>query len=418
MDKQLLQKALENNKDLLVNTLAELIRFPTTKGNEEEAQSYFAQKLRDLGCEVEQWEPDIDRLRTLPGFYSERENFKGSPVVGAKYKGVGGGKSILLSGHMDVVPAVKEFWTMDPFAGIVKDGKVYGRGAADMKGGIAANYIALKSILDAGIKLKGDVLVETTIDEECGNTGVMALTDRGYVADAAIVSEPTSLDMNVATCGNRWFSVSVPGKAAHGGLAFNGMNSIYKAMILINAIRDLEERRRLRLYDELYADKPIPFCVGVNTIRAGEWHSTVPSETVFTGRLGVSPGETVEEVVAEFEDAVFSAAKADHWLRDHMPTISYFPSLWNSGRVDPAHPLARIIDQNTQDIAKRPSRCVGMCACSDSGTLVKMGDTPAINFGPNSMDMAHQNDEYVDIESLFQCAQIIANSIVEWCEMA
>ena len=409
-----LKKALEANREELVSTLQELIRHPSTKGNEESAQVCFAEKLRALGGDVDMWEPDIEAMRKIPHFYTDRESYKGSPVLAATFKGSGGGKSLILCGHMDVVPAVAEYWSMDPYAGILKDDRVYGRGAADMKGGIAANFIALKSILDAGIRLKGDVIVETSVDEEVGNTGILALCQK-YTADAAIVPEPTALEMNVATGGSRMYEISVPGKAAHVGTSYKGENAIYKAIPLINAIRDLQERRRIRLMDPLYADRPIPFCTGVTMIKAGEWRATVPSEAVVTGRLGIAPSESMDDAMAELEDAIMSQAGADPWLRENPPKITYFPSLWQSGHIDVDHPLVRMIARNSREITGVEARVSGMSACSDSGTLIKVGNVPAVNFGPNTMEMAHQNDEFVDLPSLFACADITAQTIVDFC---
>ena len=410
----ILMRALENNRQTQIELLQKLIGFPTTKGNEEGAQKFMAAKMKELGAEIDLFEPDIEQLRKGPYFRSDRKDFKGSPVLSATLKGAGGGKSIILSGHMDVVPADPADWSMDPFAGILKNDRIYGRGAADMKGGISCNYIAIKSILDAGIRLKGDVIFQTTIDEEVGNTGSMALCQK-YSADAAIEAEPTSLEMNIATNGSQMFKIHIKGKAAHVGLAYNGVNALYKAIPIIQAVRDLEERRRIRIMDPIYANIPIPFCTNITMCEAGRFRSIIPSECVLTGRLGIAPSETVEEAVRELEDAIFSMANADPWLRDNPPVIEYFPSLWQSGRVDPSHPLAQLIDQNCVDRLGKHAQVKGMAACSDSGTYIKIGKTPSINFGPNSMDMAHQSDEYVDLDSLFKCADIIAQTVVDWC---
>jgi acetylornithine deacetylase len=169
------------------------------------------------------------------------------------------------------------------------------------------------------------------------------------------------------------------------------------------------------MMDPLYHDKPIPFCTGVTMIRSGEWRSTVPSEAVVTGRLGIAPSESIDDAVLELEDAIMSTANADPWLRKNPPKINYFPSLWQSGQIEPDHPLVKIIGKNSIDITGKGTRIGGMSGCSDSGTLIKVGNVPTVNFGPNSMDVAHQNDEYIDLDSLFKCTDIIAQTIVDFC---
>lgn len=407
--------SLEKNKNELIATTRELIAFPSLFGQEETAQHYYAGKLRAIGGAVEVWEPDIDQLRRHPAYVSSRESFAGSPVVVGAFRGSGGGRSMFLCGHMDVVPPGAGRWTVDPWGGILQDGRIYGRGAADMKGGLAANYIAVKSIVDSGLKLKGDVLVGTTVDEECGSTGALAIAVRGYRADGCIIPEPTGLEMNVASTGSVWFRVSVPGKSAHAGMSYKGVNSIYKAMLIIGRLRELEEARRIRLMHPLYANHPIPFCLNVNTIKAGNWPAIVPAETVFEGRMGVSPVESIEEARKELEDTIGAVAASDIWLRDNPPVIEYLDCRWNSGMVEPEHPLCRLLQDKIAAVTGKPAQITGMGPCSDSGTFIRYAATPAVNFGPNAMTIAHQTDEYVDVESLYSTAQIIALALLDWC---
>lgn len=407
--------SLEKNKDELIATTRELVAFPSLFGQEEAAQRYYAGKLQKLGAAVEVWEPDVAEMSRHPAYVSDRESFAGSPVVVGTVKGSGGGRSMFLCGHMDVVPPGAGKWTVDPWSGLLQAGRIYGRGAADMKGGLAANYIALKSVLDSGLKLQGDVLVGTTVDEECGSTGALAIAVRGYRADGCIIPEPTGLEMNVASTGSIWFRVKVPGKSAHAGMSYKGVNSIYKSMLLIERLQELEETRRIRLMHPLYSNHPIPFCLNVNTIRAGNWPAIVPAETVFEGRMGVSPDESIEEVRKEFEDTIAAVAASDTWLRENPPVVEYMNCRWNSGSVEAEHPLSRLLQAKIAEVTGEPAKLTGMGPCSDSGTFIRYAATPAINFGPNSMAIAHQTDEYVDVESLYSTAQIIALVLLDWC---
>ncbi|MDR1741770.1 MAG: ArgE/DapE family deacylase [Synergistaceae bacterium] len=413
-------KAVDARRDEMVELARELIRFPTTKGNEAEAQAFYAEKLKELGAEVESFEPDIEHLTHDPAFVTDRKSFEGSPVVAATLKGSGGGRSLILCGHMDVVDPGAAAWTHSPWDPVVKDGRVYGRGSVDMKGGVAAHYIAAKVIRDMGIELRGDLKILSTVDEECGSCGVLALIDRGYRADAAICTEPVGLKITIATTGSVWFKISVPGKAAHGGIAYSGVNSIYKSIPIIERIRALEEERRLRLFGSVpvYDGAPIAFCAGVNKIEGGVWPAIVPALTTLEGRVGLSPLEKVEDVKRELEDAVSATAKADPWLSLHAPEIEYYKSRWNSGCVEEAHPFVEALRRSFAQSEGRDGVMAGMFACSDSGTLITFGGTPAVDFGPGPQDMAHKTDEYVDIDDLVATSRVVAATILNWCGAA
>jgi acetylornithine deacetylase len=415
--KRKLQDAIAGRKDEIVALAQDLIRFPSTKGNEADAQSFFADKLRDLGATVEIFEPDIEKMKKHPAFVSERETFAGSPVAAGVLKGGKEGKSLILCGHMDVVDPGVGQWTNSPWDPVVKDGKLYGRGSVDMKGGAAAHYTAVKAIVEMGIKLKGDVTILSTIDEECGSTGVLSLIDRGYRADAAICTEPVGLKITVATTGSTWFKIKVFGKSAHGGVAYAGINALYKAIPIIERIRRLEEERRLRLFGTvpIYNGSPIPFCAGVNKIEGGTWPAIVPAEVTLEGRVGLSPFEKVKDVQKELEDAVYSVAAADPWLKDHPPKIEYYKSRWNSGCVEEDHPFVETLREAGKQVRGTAGEIAGMFACSDSGTLIQFGGTPTVDFGPGPQNMAHQTDEYVNIEDLVTTAQVIAITLLDWC---
>ncbi|MDR1649554.1 MAG: peptidase [Synergistaceae bacterium] len=416
--KRRLRDAIADRENEIVALAQDLIRFPSTKGNEADAQRFFAGKLRDLGAAVEIFEPDIEKMRKYPAFVSERETFAGSPVAAGVLKGGKGGRSLILCGHMDVVDPGAGQWTNSPWDPVVKDGRLYGRGAVDMKGGAAAHYTAVKVIRQMGLQLKGDVTILSTIDEECGSTGVFSLIDRGYKADAAICTEPVGLKVTVATTGSTWFKIKVFGKSAHGGVSYAGVNALYKAVPIIERIRRLEEERRLRLFGSVpvYNGSPIPFCAGVNKIEGGTWPAIVPAEVTLEGRVGLSPFEKLEDVQRELEDAVYSVARADPWLRDHMPKIEYYKSRWNSGCVAEDHAFVGTLREACKQVRGSTGEIAGMFACSDSGTLIQFGGTPAVDFGPGPQNMAHQTDEYVDIEDLVTTAQIIAVTLLDWCD--
>ena len=182
-----------------VELLQALVREPSTQGNETGVQQVVIRKLEDLGLSVDVWDPPYDELARHPYFVASRDTYAGSPNVVGVLKGTGGGRSLILNGHIDVVPAGdRSKWTDDPFSGAVKDGKVFGRGTTDMKGGNVSMLLAMEALIRSGIRLKGDVIFHSVIEEETGGVGTLATVLRGYRADAALIPEPTNMKLFVA----------------------------------------------------------------------------------------------------------------------------------------------------------------------------------------------------------------------------
>lgn len=200
-----------------------------------------------------------------------------------------------------------------------------------MKGGIAAVLIALEAIRDAGIDLGGDLIFQSTIEEEAGGVGgTLSVLDRGYVPDAAIIAEPSGVpNVTVASAGVMYFRIRVPGKSTHAATGHEGVNAIGKAVALYEALADLDAERKARIdYSPAYRENPSlegnVTNLNVGTIEAGHWPSTVPSEAVLEGRIGWPPGETCAEVRAEIERTVDAVARDDEWLAEHPPEVEWF----------------------------------------------------------------------------------------------
>lgn len=395
--------------------LRELLRFKSVSGNERHAQMYMAEVLEDLGCRIDTWDPQVQDLASYPGFLTVREDFRGSPNVVGLRKGAGGGKSLILNGHIDVVPAEDEAWKRSPWSGEADEKKVYGRGASDMKGGTVSFLLALKALDEAGFHLKGDIIVESVIEEESGGAGTLACVHRGYKADGALIPEPTDLRVYRASMGSMWFRITVKGKAAHGATAYLGVNAIHKLYRIIFALEDLERRRTSEKKHPLYAHVPIPFCINIGTLRSGNWPSSVPEEALIEGRMGVSPRETIEEARGELEDAVRTAARLDPWLRENPPQVEWFGSCWNSGEVTEDEPLVQTVIKHIHGYTGKKVRGEGAPWATDAGTLIRFADTPTVVFGPGTGAVAHQTDEYIDIEHIKSAASIMALTILDWC---
>ena len=205
---------LEARRDDLIGVVADLVRRPSLLGQEGAAQAYVADHLRASGMETDVWELD-EAVRSLPNAGDSGVPFAGRPNVSGTLPGAGGGRSLILNGHIDVVsPEPLAAWTHDPWAAEIVGGRMYGRGAMDMKVGIATNLFLPRLLRELGIELAGDLIVHSVIEEECSGIGALAAARRA-TADAALVTESEQRRFTRACLGVLWFRVRVAGKAWH-----------------------------------------------------------------------------------------------------------------------------------------------------------------------------------------------------------
>ncbi len=229
MEQKLIKEWLGKNKGNAVKLLRKLIQERSIQGRESSAQAVVIEACRELGLEIDIWEPDIKEMSAHVNFVSTRDTFEDSPNVVAIWRGTGGGRSIILNGHIDVVPEGDILqWDCDPYEGKVQDGKVYGRGSTDMKGGNVSLLLAINALKSIGVKLKGDVIFQSVIEEESGGAGTLAAILRGYSADAVLIPEPTNMKIFPKQQGSMWFRVKVKGKSAHGGTRYEGVSALRK----------------------------------------------------------------------------------------------------------------------------------------------------------------------------------------------
>lgn len=407
---------LKNNRDQGVHLLVELVKADSTQGNEKAAQKIVIETLHDLGLDVDVWEQGGEEFLNHPYFVSPRTEFKGSPnVVGIK-KGTGGGRSLILNGHIDVVPAGDvEQWEHHPYSGKVVDGKLYGRGATDMKGGNVSLLLALAALQSLSIKLKGDVIFQSVIEEESGGSGTLSAILRGYKADAAIIPEPTNMKIFPKQQGSMWFRIHVKGRSAHGGTRYEGVSAIEKAMIVIKHLRKLEQIRNERISDPLYEKVPIPIPINVGTIEGGNWPSSVPDYVKLEGRFGVSPDETIDEAKSEMENWLLALKDVDPYFAEQPVSIEWFGARWVPGAIETDHDIMKDLIANYQKVIGEVPIVEAAPWGTDGGLLTKVGATPTVVFGPGVTEKAHHPNEYIEIEKVFEAAEIIAFTIIDWC---
>ena len=414
---------IRDNQEELVKLIQDLVRIPSVSGKEEDVQKFIYNKMKDLNLEPKYIYPDIEKLRENNDFFETtsftKYGYENRPNVAGILRGTGNGKSICLNGHVDVVsPEPIEHWTYDPWGGEKVDDFIYGRGAADMKAGVASIIFALQALMETNTKLKGDVLIETTIDEEDGGIGgclYMRLVQPK--ADAAIIPEPGGNTIGVASAGVMYFRVVVTGIPAHAATAHYGVNAIVKMIPIIKALKSLNEKRQKTIryqYAEIDPSmKGKATTLNIGVINAGDWPSTVPALCILDCRIGFPPGETREMVIDQIERTIQDAANKDEWLRENPPKIEWFGWKARPHEQDPKHPFVKILESNIKKFTEEIPIYAGGSAGLDARFFVHHG-TPAISFGPYG-ERIHSTDEKVSISSTLKTTKIIINTIIDWC---
>ncbi len=399
----------------MLEYLCEIVAVPSLGGHESAAQELVAAQMERCGLEVDVWELDFEQLSQHPAYSVEVQRERGLGVVGAMGQGTGG-RSLILNGHIDVVPAGDEAnWSYPPWQGTIDGGRVYGRGTTDMKGGLCCALFAARALREAGARLQGRLMVQSVIGEEDGGAGTLAAILRGYQADGAVVVEPTELAVVPAQAGALNFRLTVPGLSAHGCLRQEGVSAIEKFIPLYQALVELEQERNQGARDPLFAryELPYPLCVG--TVRAGNWASTVAESLTCEGRYGVAVGEDVPAARRAFEARVAQAAQADPWLREHPPTVEWWGGQFAPASIPAEHPLAQTVCGAYEAVAAAPARIEGMTYGADMRLLVNQGRTPTVLFGPGNVRRAHRPDEYVEVDELAAATRALALTALRFC---
>ena len=409
---------LKENRARGARLLQILVRENSTRGNESSTQAIVIEKCRQLGLVLDIWELDGEELKKHPAYCCDRQSFEGNPNLVAVLKGSGGGKSIILNGHIDVVPTGEESsWSHDPFSGLIECGKLYGRGATDMKGGNVALLMAIESLIDNGIKLKGDVIFQSVIEEESGGAGTLAAVLRGYHADGAIIPEPTNMKLFPKQQGSMWFRITVTGKAAHGGTRYEGVSAIEKSLLVIQSLKQLEKNRNGKISDPLFEKIPIPIPINIGKITSGDWPSSVPDTAIIEGRMGVSPEETIQSAQLEMETCLRELNQQDEWLRENPLKIEWFGGRWLPGSLESDHPLMKELTKSFVEVKGENPVIEASPWGTDGGILSTIGNTPVVVFGPGITETAHDANEHINLEDMFTASEIIALTLLKWCEV-
>jgi len=411
-----------HNEGHMVQLLQDLIAFNTVNqvwtGTEKHAQLFLSQVLRDMGLEVDVFTPEeVPGLKEHPGYFPGKD-YSERPNVVAEWKGIGGGKSLIFSSHMDTTTAASG-WDSDPWTPFIEDGKLYGLGAFDMKGGLVASIMAVCCLQELGFQLKGNVLVESVVDEEFGGAnGTLASRIKGYNPDAAIIPEPTNMSVCPGSHGGAQWRITFTGNT---GMSFSGetvINPVKIAAKFIVFLEEYEAKRQLRGGPAPYFSNDYVLPVIVTRLEAGDMNAplcdTGPTECHVDVWVECHAGVTEEELEQELKDG-FRQKYPDEYVIWNEPVFRKQIRFLPGTQVDPAFPLIGLLSEVTQETTGgNYGSITGAPFACDSFIFNQYTDTPAIIMGPVGAN-AHAPSEYIDIPSLVQLVEVYAQTILQWC---
>jgi acetylornithine deacetylase len=403
-------------REEIVSTLQELVRIPSVVGEEGRAQGFLEERYRALGLAVTPLLPDLATVCTHPSFIETGMSYDGRPNLIGRLTGDPQFPSLILNGHVDVVsPEPVDSWRHDPWGAEIDGDRMYGRGTGDMKAGLLANFFALRAILQAGLRPRGDVMLWSVIDEEAGGAGgTLACLMAGYRADAMLCTEPHNLNVTIAHAGVSHFRVIVEGKTSHGGLAHLGVNAIGKMLPIYQALVDLDEQRGREVVFPLFQKGSGRSChINVGIMRAGDWASTVAGHAEIEGRIGFIPGERLGDIQLLVEETIRGVAQKDPWLCDHPPRVEWFGWQDDPWYQDPGHPFVRTLKDTAEDVLGREVEYIGRAGGLDT-RFAPHFRMAAVCTGPRAANI-HGIDEYVELPSVIQVSQVLAMTILNWC---
>ncbi len=404
------------NGAALASDLGALVRIPSVTGSEDLIAGYLADALDALGLAVEVFHPDPAAMRNDPDWPGDEVPRSALPVVIGRAGVPGARPRIVLSGHTDVVPVGDPAtWADDPFSGEVRDGWLYGRGACDMKGGVAAILGALAALRETGAlaRLRGELVVALVPSEEDGGQGTLAAIRAGATGDMAVIPEPSGLDIVVAHAGAITFRLSVPGRAAHASTRREGVSALANLQTLVVALEADEAARNAAETDPLMTALGLPYPTIIGKVSGGEWASTVMDLVVAEGRYGVRLGQAPAEAEAELRAAVAAACAADPFLRDHPATVEITGARFGTARVAPDHLLPVTLADAAEAVTGRRPALLGVPYGADMRLFTGAGNTPCVIFGPGDVHLAHGADERVPLAEVELCARVLAAWVVE-----
>jgi len=399
----------------LKEMVTELVSYPSYPGEEAAVQSWLRDRLAELGFEIYEWEPNPGLLESHPSFPpAEQLDLENRPSVAGVLE-LGdhdAGPTLVLNGHADVVPVSEEEWTSDPFEPRWEDGRLYGRGALDMKSGLAAVVFAALAVAENAGDLDGRIVVESVVGEEEGGVGAATAARANpypFERDAAIVAEPSDFKLTVAAEGSLMKRLEIQGKSAHAARRWEGESVLPHFERIRHTFEELEAERAERVTHPLYEAYDNPWPVNFGTVDAGNWASSVPAELTAEIRIGVGPHETVAEVEAEYRQRLDEVVGESEWLSEHPPSFERFSVQFEGSEVDREEPVVQSVARAAKNHGIEDPEYEGFTGGTDARHYLDAG-IPTVVFGPGSTDTAHQPDEHIAWDDVVAGSEIIAEA--------
>jgi acetylornithine deacetylase len=396
------------NEQALVDELRQLVRLPTVTGTDAESdlQHTLAARYGSWGLDVDAWKLDLDALRADPRYPgTEAERTEGYGLVAQTAPGT---PALVLQGHVDVVPVgdLAKWPDRDPYSAAIRGDVLYGRGACDMKAGVAVNNAVLRTLQRSGVRLQRPLGVHCVVSEEDGGLGAFATMVRGHTADAAVITEPTGGRLITANAGALTFRIEVDGQAAHGSARLAGYHALEAYLPVHAALAELERERNVDP-DPLFFGNPLPYGISVGKVSTGDWASSVPDKLVAEGRMGVLLGEEPQTARAALERALAEAARTDPWLADHPPRVTWPGGQFASGRLPADDPLIGQTSTAITAVGLDDPLITAAPYGSDLRLLLGVGGIPTLQFGPGDVMFAHAPREQVALSETIAVARAL-----------
>jgi acetylornithine deacetylase len=432
-----------------IESLAKIVRIKSLTGEEGPAQEFIAERLRELGADVTIAEPNIellfrrfphvaqypthwqhdlvlpyDELPTLSALQAsglaDVLNYSGRPNVLGVIRGTGGGRSLILNGHVDTVtiePAAS--WTKAPFGAEIINGCMYGRGTSDMKGGLMAALMALTYLHRAGVRLKGDVFFHSVVNEEHAGNGTLDLVRWGPSADAAIVLEPTRNTISVSHPGGLYWQVEIPGIPRSPGArwkngSIEGISAIEKVPAVVEALLAVEKQYCRHQRNASLDWQGAPFSMVIGKIEGGFYETVTAESVILKGSAYFAPHVgSVIDVMQRLREAISSVNERDDFLRRTPARLSFLhhdDSTSQSVDIPPARTMAAILRERGGDPEIKPGSF-----CCDMRHLANQAGIPSIIFGPGTIEQAHKPDEHIILSEYLAAIEHLIVFICRWC---
>nr|WP_298681911.1 ArgE/DapE family deacylase [uncultured Dongia sp.] len=407
--------AIDAGFDAQLKETMALVSLPSLRGQEATAQDFMARHYRNRGLAVDHWKINVADIQHLPGFSPVAVSYDNAyNVVATHHPRETKGRSLILNGHIDVVPTgPHDLWTRPPFDSYVTGDWLYGRGSGDMKAGLYGCLAAFDALDRIGLRPAAEVYLQSVVEEECTGNGALACLQRGYRGEAALIPEPSGDAVMHAQLGVMWFQVKVRGRPTHVGHAGTGSNAIEAAFPIVAKLHELEERWNAEKH-AIWTDHKHPINFVVSRIEGGDWTSSVPAWCTFDMRISFYPGMELARVRQDVEATVRAAAAGHSFLANNPPEVVYHGFQAEPYVLKNADAALACLESAHRQVFDADLPRIAATATTDARFFGLYADTPALVYGPVSEDY-HGFDERVSISSLKKITAGMALFMADWC---